>query len=528
MCLNHGPLLLVVISQLMHPDKSVFSIILFLAVALVNAQGPTYHSDIKPLIERHCISCHQEGEVGAMPLTNYEEVAAYGKMIEYVTSTRLMPPWYADPSYRHFKNERVLSEEEIKTIKDWVANDMKEGAMPYGLVKSKTAKVTVIPRPADLVIPMKESFEQFGVYMDQYQVFILKPNLDKDVWIEGIEFVPGNKKIVRHASISLAREGSFDSLDRWDPRYGYFSFGGVGLTTDQPFWYTWSPQQEATFYYNGTGKFLPKGSELIVHVHYGPTGKPLKDSSEIRLHIAQEKITHPVVTAPLLNPYNLTNDSLFVGPDTKKIFHSSYTLPYAIRLMSITPQANLINRTWEIFAKRPDSPEPVRLLKIKDWNINWKQTYHLQEPLELPAGTIINALALYDNTLDNLCNPSDKPIAIRPGAHLFNELFLVHFEFTTPDSTNALMQLDAPVTVSDSQLDVSFNSDKKTSYRIQLNEATSDKVLVDNVFKSVKGYNEYSIPISGLPFGNYIMTILDDKGKVVSRQMFVKIGKGGI
>lgn len=398
--------------------------------AVVHGQDPTYNSDIKPIIEKHCISCHQKDNVGAMPLTNYEEVASYGKMIQYVTTSKLMPPWYADPSYSHFANERVLSDDEIKKIGDWVSGDMKEGALPYGLVISSTATVTVMPRDPDMVIPMKKSFEQYGIYMDQYQVFVLSTNLKEDVWIEGIEFVPGNKKIVRHASISLSKAGEFDSLDRWDPRYGYYSFGGLGKTAEKPYWYTWSPQQGATFFEKGKGKFLPKGSDLIIHIHYGPTGKPLKDSSAVQLYFASDKITHPILNAPLINPDHLSNAFFFIPPNTTKIFHAKYELPNAIQIMSLTPQANLICRAWEVFAKLPGERQPVKLLKIKDWNFNWKQTFRFESPVSLPAGTVIHALAHYDNTLDNPCNPSDVPVPITLGSHLFSELFYVHFEYT--------------------------------------------------------------------------------------------------
>nr|MDQ3017307.1 cytochrome c [Bacteroidota bacterium] len=112
----------------------------------------TYHHDIAPILQKHCISCHQEGEIGAMPLTTYEEVVSYGKMIQYVTATKLMPPWYADPTYSHFVSERTMTEKEIKTIGEWVMTDMKEGALPYGQVVSKTASVTVLPRKPDLVL----------------------------------------------------------------------------------------------------------------------------------------------------------------------------------------------------------------------------------------------------------------------------------------------------------------------------------------------------------------------------------------
>ena len=85
--------------------------LLFSALSIqVQGQEISYYGDVKPILDRHCVSCHRAGEVGPMPLTTYEEVSAYGRMIQYVTTSKLMPPWYADPSYAHYSNERVLSE----------------------------------------------------------------------------------------------------------------------------------------------------------------------------------------------------------------------------------------------------------------------------------------------------------------------------------------------------------------------------------------------------------------------------------
>ncbi len=473
------------------------------------------------------MSCHRSGEVGAMPLTTYEEVASYGKMVQYVTSSRLMPPWYADPSYRHFSNERVLSDEDIRKINDWVSKDMPEGVDTIKEIIPDKKEIPINRQP-DLVIPMQETFEQFGIYLDQYQVFILPTHLDEDTWVDGIAFVPGNKKIVRYASISVEASDKFDSWDSWDLRSGYYSFGGLGKVPDQPFWYTWSPQQETTFYPEGSAKFLPKNSKLILHIHYGPTGWPQKDSSFIQLYFPKKKVEHQVVTAPLINPYSLAHDSLYIAANTKKMFHASYTVPYDIIILSLTPQANLICRSWEVYAITPGNPNPIKLLKINDWNFNWKQTFHLDPPVTLPKGTVIHALAHYDNTIDNLCNPSDHPDPIPWGTHLFSELFFVHFEFISNPKPNSSIQLMAPVTVSDSILSIEMYVDKQGEYEIEIcNTGELNCSSVKNL-TLVKGNHSIDVPVDEIVEGNYLLRIHDEQRHIVAEQLFLKIRENGL
>ena len=39
------------------------------------ASGLTWHKDVRPLFDRHCIGCHKAGEIGPFVLDNYEAVA---------------------------------------------------------------------------------------------------------------------------------------------------------------------------------------------------------------------------------------------------------------------------------------------------------------------------------------------------------------------------------------------------------------------------------------------------------------------
>ena len=144
----------------MSAGKQIILLSLVLSVLSIKAQVPTYLQDIKPILDKNCVRCHQPGDIGAMPLTNYEEVSTYGSMIQYVTASKLMPPWYADIRYSHFSNEQVLGETEIKKISDWISGGMLLGTA----INSDSAYINVPAevnqRDPDLVISMAEAFEQ--------------------------------------------------------------------------------------------------------------------------------------------------------------------------------------------------------------------------------------------------------------------------------------------------------------------------------------------------------------------------------
>ena len=55
-----------------------------------------------------------------MPFTVYEEVAAFGTFVEYVTQTNYMPPWTPDHNYSSLRGERFLTDDQKALISAWV------------------------------------------------------------------------------------------------------------------------------------------------------------------------------------------------------------------------------------------------------------------------------------------------------------------------------------------------------------------------------------------------------------------------
>ena len=62
-----------------------------------------------------------------MPLVSYKDARPWAKAIKQAVLTRKMPPWLADPHYGAFRNDRRLSDDEIKAIVDWVDGGAPEG-----------------------------------------------------------------------------------------------------------------------------------------------------------------------------------------------------------------------------------------------------------------------------------------------------------------------------------------------------------------------------------------------------------------
>ena len=83
------------------------------------ADAPTFYKDVLPVLQANCQTCHRPGEVAPMALLTYEQARPWAKAIKTAVVSKKMPPWFADPAYGHFANERRLSPAEIALLGAW-------------------------------------------------------------------------------------------------------------------------------------------------------------------------------------------------------------------------------------------------------------------------------------------------------------------------------------------------------------------------------------------------------------------------
>ncbi len=101
-------------------SRIIIGLGLFLAGTTAHAQGPTYYKDVAPILQKNCQTCHRPGQVAPFALLTFEQARKRAADLAQVTGTRTMPPWPA--STRHggpFRDQRVLSDAEIATLKQW-------------------------------------------------------------------------------------------------------------------------------------------------------------------------------------------------------------------------------------------------------------------------------------------------------------------------------------------------------------------------------------------------------------------------
>src|SRR5215831_19613912 len=98
----------------------VLAVLAMAAVPTAQSSPVTFSKDVLPILQKNCQTCHRAGQIGPFSMQNYKEARPWAKAIKAAVASRTMPPWFADPRYGHFTNDRSLKQEDIETIVRWV------------------------------------------------------------------------------------------------------------------------------------------------------------------------------------------------------------------------------------------------------------------------------------------------------------------------------------------------------------------------------------------------------------------------
>lgn len=438
--------------------KSYFFTLGMLLLGFSGSAQINYSADIAEIIYTKCAACHRAGEIGPMALTNYDEVKSWGTMIEYVTENRIMPPWQPDPNYSSFLGENYLTSEEIQKISDWVASGMPQGNPADEPEFPDFPTGSVLGEP-DLVLEMAEEWMHEGNYEDDYRYFVLPTSLAEDKVIKAVEFRPGNPKIVHHALVFEDLSGDAAANDAATPEYGFdgfgsFSNGGPASILDQKQFPGFVPGQKPIRFPDGVGQTLHAGADIVLQLHYAPWPVNESDKSKINIFFMDEdeETLERELYSEIMVPVQPYVSQPFVIPaNTVKEFHGTYTVPIDVSLVNIAPHMHLLGKHWEIWMEKPGG-EIVNLINIPEWDFNWQGSYYFDRYMIAPAGTVIHAVASYDNTSTNPNNPSIPPQFVTWGEGTTDEMFYLPIGFVVYQPGDEDIVFNDPTSVSNKGL----------------------------------------------------------------------------
>ena len=389
------------------------------AVAATNSAAVTFNKEVLPILQKRCQDCHRPGEVAPMALLNYQDARPWAKSIREAVLTKKMPPWFADPHYGKFANDRSLSQAEIDTIVAWTDGGAKEGDPKDAPAPRHFVEGWNIGQP-DLVLEMPNAFEVPAAGQVEYQYVVIPTNLTEDRWIQATEVRPSNRAVMHHV-IAFIREPGSKWMTEAQPgvpfvpakgsRGGALSSGLGSYVPGQVIAPPGAPRRAT---------LVKAGSDIIFQLHYTPNGKATTDKTKIGIIFAKD------APATRLVGGNSASLRFAIPPgDPNYKIEASSTLQYDCDLISMMPHAHLRGKAFEYRIVRPDG-EAETVLSVPHYNFNWQLTYYLEKPIHLTKGTKVQVTAWYDNSPNNPFNP-DPAKEVHWGEQTWEEMMMGYF-----------------------------------------------------------------------------------------------------
>jgi hypothetical protein len=409
-----------------------------------SAGAPTFYRDVLPILQQHCQGCHRAGEIGPMPLVTYDQVRPLARVVADSANQRRMPPWFADASIGHFSNDPSLSLDEIKTLESWAEANAPAGNPRDVPPPRRWIRGWNIPAPDQIVrMPKPVAIPAHGDV--QYTYEIVPTGFTEGKWVRMSEIRPTSRESVHHAVVYIRPPDSnwlrhapvgvpFTAADMTDEQDRHDTH-----TTKADILLVYAPGSSPDNWPDGMAKFIPAGSDLVFQMHYTTHGRATMDQASIGLVFAPHPPAQRVLTL------QLTNSDFVIPPgvdDYRVEVHGS--LPNDAVLLSFFPHMHLRGKAFEYNIVHPDGSIET-LLRLNHYHFHWQLSYRLAEPRPLPAGTVLQAVAQFDNSKNNPHNP-DPTAAVYWGDQTYDEMMVGFFDVAVPagtDKTEFFIRQDA-------------------------------------------------------------------------------------
>ena len=403
-----------------------------LLAADISPEGPvTFTKHVLPILQRNCQGCHRPGNIAPMSFLTYESTRPWAKAMKAAVVSRKMPPWFADPNFSHFSNDRSLKQSEIDTLAKWAdtgsaQGDPKDAPPPLPWPENGwTTKPDVVLKGIPWTVPATPPKNVI-----EWATVVTPGNFTHDTWVTSIEIKPTELGVTHHictgfiphqadvvyntpewvdkqrdeAGVEVAptqrtlrlptADGKGKTVERSDPRAARIDIGHVCFVPGRAL---------QDFRIHNAAVLVPKGYDVLWNIHYTPNGKEVTDRPEIGLTVTDKAPERLMIAsaAGSANPATFAippNDANYSPDPIAIIFHEDAELVW------LAPHMHLRGKDMTYRLEYPDGRSEI-VLSVPRYDFNWQLAYELAQPIRVPNGSKLVVTAHYDNSANNKFNP---------------------------------------------------------------------------------------------------------------------------
>jgi Flp pilus assembly protein TadD len=415
-------------------------VVAFVSFALGSCapQPVTFNKDVAPIVFEHCAGCHRPGQLAPFSLLTYAEVSRRLERIVDSVTQRHMPPWLPERGVGPFINERVLTEDQIETIRRWAEAGAVEGH-PSDLPPAPVFATGWQLGQPDLVLELPQPYTLPAGSTDVFRNFVIPVPIASRRFVRGVEFRPGRANVIHHAVMGVDRTRTSRRLDAADAEPGYEGMFADTFENPGGFFVGWTPGKAAAFEGPDLAWPLDPGVDLILQLHLLPSRDAVAVSPQIGLFFSDA----PPKRSPLLLKLGTTTIDIPAGEGRYEVT-DRFVLPVDVEVLSVYPHAHYLGKEIEASATLADgSAKP--LISIKNWDFMWQDVYRYRTPPLVPRGSTVSMRFTYDNSVANPRNPHQPPRRVVYGPRSSDEMGDLWLQVVTktPEDAAALVREQA-------------------------------------------------------------------------------------
>ena len=194
-------------------------------------------------------------------------------MMKEVLLTRRMPPGQIDPHVgRPIQDSTGLSVDELQTLVHWIdaGAPADDGPDPLAALEFEDTTFSLGEPDIVLKVPAQE-IPATGIL--DYRYVPVPMNLDEDIWIKAVEYVPGDRKVLHHIITYVSSPADRASAREADD-------GGLGDSLGG-----FAPGRQPDIWRDNSGALVRAGSSLLLQMHYTTSGKASVDETLIGIYL---------------------------------------------------------------------------------------------------------------------------------------------------------------------------------------------------------------------------------------------------
>jgi hypothetical protein len=248
-----------------------------------------------------------------------------------------------------------------------------------------------------------------------YKYAVLPYLFPEDTWAQAIEIRPDNPRVVHHANLAFMKVGERPSTKN-------FLTGRV-------------PGGDPMVLDDGVAVLIPRGTMLVLQIHYVTTGRPERARIAVGLKFPR------VPVEKQLHHHQVTTRDFAIPPGAPAHpVGSNRTLAFDATGVGMFSHMHLRGKDMTFTARRPDGSSET-LLRIPDYSFDWQQSYRWKPgSMHFAKGTVLDVLAHFDNSEFNPYNP-DPNATVREGPQTHDEM-MYGFVFFTRDDEHFGFRID--------------------------------------------------------------------------------------